>query len=56
MSHQENTHSIFKASKHVPVKGVDDKRQITATFIVSAVEEFFTNASHLWGKNETKFA
>ena len=56
MSHQENTHSIFKASKHVPVKGVDDKRQITATFIVSAVGEFFTNASHLWGKNETKFA
>ena len=29
-------------SKHVQVKGVDDKRQITATFGRSAVGEFLT--------------
>ena len=45
----------FKGSKHVPVKGVDDERQITATFGMSAVGEFLPNASHLWG-GETKFA
>ena len=28
-------------SKHVPIKGVDDKRQITATFAVNASGEFF---------------
>ena len=28
-------------SKHVPIKGVDDKRQITATFAVNAAGEFF---------------
>ena len=27
----------MKGAKHVPVKGVDDKRQITATFAVSVV-------------------
>ena len=26
----------FKGSKNVPIKGVDDKRQITATFAVSS--------------------
>lgn len=30
----------FKGSKHVPVKGVDDKRQITATFGASAEGNF----------------
>ena len=30
----------FKGSKHVPIKGVDDKRQITATFAVSSTGEF----------------
>ena len=30
----------FKGSKNVPIKGVDDKRQITATFGVSSTGEF----------------
>ena len=30
----------FKGSKHVPVKGVDDKRHIAVTFGVSAVGDF----------------
>ena len=30
----------FKGAKNVPIKGVDDKRQITATFAVSATGEF----------------
>ena len=30
-----------QGSKHVPIKGVDDKRQITATFTVNAAGEFF---------------
>ena len=30
----------MKGAKHVPIKGVDDKRQITATFAVSASGEF----------------
>ena len=50
MSHQENTHSIFKARKHVPVKGVDDTRQITVTFIVSAVGEFFYQCKSSMGE------
>ena len=29
-----------KGSKHVPIKGQDDKRQITATFAVNAAGEF----------------
>ena len=37
----------FKGSKHVPVKGLDDERQITATFGMSAVGEFLPNASPL---------
>ena len=31
----------FKGAKNIPRKGVDDKRQITATFAVSCIEEFF---------------
>ena len=30
----------MKGAKHVPIKGVDDKRQITATFAVSASGDF----------------
>ena len=30
----------FKSAKNIPIKGVDDKRQITATFAVSCTEEF----------------
>ena len=30
----------FKGSKIVPIKGVDDKRQITATFAVSLTQIF----------------
>ena len=30
----------IKGAKNVPVKGIDDKRQITATFAVSAVGDF----------------
>ena len=30
----------FKGSKNVPIKGVDDKRQVTATFAVSSVGKF----------------
>ena len=29
-----------KGSKNVPIKGLDDKRQITATFVVSATGSF----------------
>ena len=32
---------IMKGAKNVPIKGVDDKRQITATFAVSASRDFF---------------
>ena len=30
----------FKGAKNVPIKGVDDKRQITATFAISAAGDF----------------
>ena len=30
----------FKGAKNIPIKGVDDKRQITATFSVSCTGEF----------------
>ena len=30
----------FKGAKNVPIKGVDDKRQITTTFAISATGEF----------------
>ena len=42
----------FKRSKHVPVKGVDDKRQITATFSVSAVGEFLPMQTIYGGKTK----
>ena len=29
----------FKGAKNIPIKGVDDKRQITATFAVSCIGE-----------------
>ena len=30
----------FKGAKNAPIKGIDDKRQITATFVISATGEF----------------
>ena len=30
----------MKGAKHVPIKGVDDKPQITATFAVNASDDF----------------
>ena len=30
----------MRGSENVPIKGMDDKRQITATFAVSATGEF----------------
>ena len=30
-----------KGAKTVPIKGIDDKRQITATFVISMTDEFF---------------
>ena len=30
----------FKGAKNIPIKGVDDKRQITVTFAVSCTESF----------------
>ena len=42
----------FKRSKCVPVKGVDDKRQIAATFSVSAVGEFLPMQTIYWGKTK----
>ena len=45
----------FKGSKYVPVKGVDDKRQITAKFRVCSWR-VSASASKNWRKNEMKFA
>ena len=45
-----------KGSTTVPIKGVDDKRQITATFIVSATEAFLTNPIDLPGQVKEMFA
>ena len=42
----------FKGSKHVPIKGVDDKRQITATFAVSSTGEFLPMQLIYGGKTQ----
>ena len=42
----------FKGSKHVPIKGVDDKRQITATFAVSSIGEFLSMQFIYGGKTK----
>ena len=41
----------FKRSKHVPVKGVDDKRHIKAKF-GECSQKFSTNTNHLYGKTK----
>ena len=41
VSREKSTFSS-KGSKNVPVKGLDDKRQITATFVVSATGFFLS--------------
>ena len=46
----------MKGAKHVPIKGVDDKRQITATFAVSASGKFFAYATNLCWKDKKVFA
>ena len=46
----------MKGTKHVPIKGVDDKRQITATFAVSASGKFFAYATNLCWKDKKMFA
>ena len=42
----------FKGKKHVPIKGADDKRQITATFAVSANGEFLPTQLIYEGKTK----
>ena len=37
---QEKYTFSFKGTKNVPIKGIDDKRQITATFAVSLTGKF----------------
>ena len=37
---QGNTPSVLKVQKNIPIKVVDDKRQVTATFAVSGTGEF----------------
>ena len=44
----------FKSTKNVPIKGVDDNCQITATFAVSCTGEFFP--ANLWRENRMKSA
>ena len=39
VSSRKNTF-IFRGTKNVPIKGVDDKRQITATFAISLTGKF----------------
>ena len=36
----ENAHLTKRGTKNVPIKGADEKRQITATFDVSATGKF----------------
>ena len=37
----------FKGAKNVPIKVVDDKGQITATFAVSSISHLLAHSSHL---------
>ena len=43
----------LKGAKNVPIKGVDDKRQITATFAVSATQNFLLMQLIYAGKSKT---
>ena len=40
MSSQESTHFHRRGQKNAPIKGLDDKRQITAIFVVTARSSF----------------
>ena len=42
----------FKGLKNIPKKGVDDKRQITATFVVNCTGEFLIHQLIYAGKSE----
>ena len=42
----------FKGLKNIPKKGVDDKRQITATFVVNCTGEFLLHQLIYAGKSE----
>ena len=42
----------FKVAKNIPIKGMDDKHQITATFAVSCTGEFFPIQLICTGKTE----
>ena len=42
----------FKGAKNVRIKGIDDKRQITATFAISATGEFLPMQLIYSGKQE----
>ena len=42
----------FKGAKNIPIKGVDDKRQIAVTFAVSCTEEFLPVQLIYSGKTE----
>ena len=43
----------FKGAKNVPIRGVDDKRQITTTFAVSFTGDFLPMQLIYSGKNST---
>ena len=42
----------FKGAKNIPIKGVDDKRQVTTTFAVSCAREFLPIQLIYAGKTE----
>ena len=42
----------FKNAKNIPIKGVDDKRQLTATFTVNYTGEFLPIQLIYAGKTE----
>ena len=44
--------SSSKGSKNVPIKGLDDKRQITATFVISATGFFLSIQLNYRGKSK----
>ena len=46
----------FKGAKNIPIKVVDDKRQITATFAVSCNGRVFANPANSCRENLTKSA
>ena len=49
----ESTHSTLRVLKNIPIKGVDDKSQITATFAISATGVFLPVQLIYPGKTKT---